>query len=68
MLTYSVVVAKDSRFDYEEIVLQTYSNEEAAKEHEKFVRDADLYINYEQWAYVFIRKTCVADVFEKEGV
>jgi len=68
MLTYSVVVATDSRFEYEELVLQTYSNEEAAKEHEKYVRDADLCINYEQWEYVVIRETRVADVFEKEGV
>ncbi len=64
MLTYSVVVLTDSKFDNEELVLQTYSNEKAAKDHEKFVRNTGLYINYEQWDYVTIRTTRVANVFE----
>ena len=69
MLTYSVVVAQDNRgMEIEELVLQTYSNEEAAKEHEKFVEDNDCILDGWKWDYVFIRETRVADVFEKEGV
>ena len=66
MLTYSVVVAKDLPImEIEELVLQTYSNEEAAKEHEKFVEDNDCNIDGWKWDYVFIRETRVADIFEK---
>lgn len=69
MLTYSVVVAQENKdFTNEELILQTYSNEEAAKEHEKFVEDNQLFVEDEVWDYVFIRETRVADVFEKEGV
>lgn len=65
MLTYSVVVAQDNRgMEIDELVLQTYSNEDAAKEHEKFVEDNQLFVEDEMWDYVFIRETRVADVFE----
>ena len=65
MLTYSVVVAQDNRgMEIEELILQTYSNEEAAKEHEKFVEDNQLFVEDEVWDYVFIRETHIADVFE----
>lgn len=68
MLTYSVVVATDTNHETDEFVLETYSNEEAAKEHEKFVEDNDCILDGWEWDYVFIRETRVADVFEKEGV
>lgn len=66
MLTYSVVVAKDLlSMEIEELILQTYSNEEAAREHEKFVEDNNCIVDDLGWDYVFIRQTRVADVFEK---
>ncbi len=66
MLTYSVVVGKDlPSMEIEELILQTYSNEEAAKEHEKFVEDTDYILDGWKWDYVFIRETRIADVFEK---
>ncbi len=67
MLTYSVVVAKDTNHETDELILQTYSNEKAAQEHEKFVEDNNWVIDGFKWDYVFIRETQVADVFEKEN-
>lgn len=67
MLTYSVVVAKENDdCNIDELVLETYSNEKAAQEHEKFVEDNNLLVDGWIWDYVFIRETRVADVFEKE--
>lgn len=65
MLTYSVVVVIDNDFDDVELVLQIYSNEVAAKEHEKFVEDNLCYVDGNQWDYVFIRETLIADEFVK---
>lgn len=65
MLTYSVVVASNDSWDFSEFVVETYSNEEAAKQHEQFIIDSDLRIDGLKWGYVFIRKTRVADVFEE---
>jgi hypothetical protein len=66
MITYSVVVARDYEVSFDELVLETYSNEKAAQEHEKFVEDNNCVIDDYEWDYVFIRETQVADVFEKE--
>ena len=67
MLIYSVVVASNDPYDFSELVVETYSNEEAAKQHEQFIIDSDLRVDDLAWDYVFIRETRVADVFEKEN-
>ncbi len=67
MITYSVVVARDYEVSFDELVLEIYSNEKAAQEHEKFVEDGGCYVDGDQWDYVFIRETRVVDVFEKEN-
>jgi hypothetical protein len=68
MLTYSVVIAKENDdCNIDELVLETYSNEKAAQEHEKFVEGNNCILDDRmKWDYVFIRETRVADVFEKE--
>jgi len=66
MLIYSVVVAKDTNHETDEFVLETYSNEKSAQEHEKFVEENNCVFDDYKWDYVFIRETRVAEIFEKE--
>lgn len=66
MLTYSVVVGQENDdCNIEELILQTYSNEKAAREHEQFVVDCNMLVEGGKWDYVSIRVKRVADVFEK---
>lgn len=67
MLIYTVFLTKDDELDSEELEITTYSNEEAANEHVKYLESSGIF-KKDIWDYAFVKHSRVYDKFELESV
>ena len=64
MLIYDVVIAMEGDvYDYDELVVVMYLNEEAANEHLDYIDKSQFVVDGVKWDYSFIRTKPVYDKF-----